>query len=77
MPEMVNLRGILSARLGLKDVRKQGGGLGNLNELGVVLGLSGDPDYEKSISDLTFTEQRSSIPETTVCGTVTTSVRVT
>ena len=31
----------------------------------------------KSISDLTFTEERNSIPEMTVCGTVTISVLVT
>lgn len=44
MPEIVNLRGIFGVRLGLKDVGKQGRSLGNLNEFGVVLSLSGDPD---------------------------------
>ena len=44
MLEIVNLRGVFSAGLGLKDVGKQGGSLGNLDEFGVVLGLSGDPD---------------------------------
>lgn len=51
-------------------MRKQGGSLGNLDEFGVVLGLSGDPGCGKSISDLTFTEERSSILEMMVVGRV-------
>ena len=50
-PEIVNVRGVISAGLGLNDVGKQGGSLGNLNEFGVVLGLSGDPGCGKSMSD--------------------------
>ena len=58
VPKIVNVRGIINAGLGLNDVGKQGGSLGNLNEFGVVLGLSGDPSCGKPISNLTFTEKR-------------------
>ena len=52
MPEIVkNLRGELGAGLGLNDIGSQDGGLGNLNDFGVVLSLGGDPGCANSIRD--------------------------
>jgi hypothetical protein len=72
-----NLRGELGAGPGLNDIGSQDRGLGNLNEFGIVLGLSSDPGCGESIRDMMFAEERNNILETTVVGRVITSVLVT
>ena len=49
---------MINTGMGLNDMGKQGGSLGNLDDLGVVLGLSGDPGCGRSISDLTFIHRK-------------------
>ena len=73
---MKNVRGELGAGLGCKDFGSHDGGLGNLNDFGIVLSLSGDPGCRKSIGGLRLPKERN-ILERTVVGRVTTSVFVT